>query len=82
MKQQLLLSVLALLGAGVIGGCCNSCGSDCGEAVEVETVEIVPCPSGKDCPGKPHYHLRHKGTDKPASPCAAGSNSGSGGEQK
>ena len=77
MKKQLLLSALALLGAGVIGGCCN-CGSDGEEVMEVETVEIVPCQPGKNCPSKSHHHLRQKGPAKPAAPDASkncGSNS-------
>ncbi|MBR7107498.1 MAG: hypothetical protein IKC89_03680 [Lentisphaeria bacterium] len=70
MKKQLLLSALALLGAGVIGGCCNcgsNCGSnggDCDDFVAVEAIEVVPCPSKEKCRTKSHHHVRQKTKDQ------------------
>ena len=66
MKKQLLLSALALLGAGVVGGCCNcgSNGGDCDDFVAVEAIEVVPCPSKEKCRDKQHHHVRQKTKDK------------------
>ncbi|MBQ9087723.1 MAG: hypothetical protein IJY46_02975 [Lentisphaeria bacterium] len=63
MKKQLLLSALALLGAGALSGCCSNCcsnGGDCDDFIAVEAVEVVPCPAGKKCKDGKHHHLRKK----------------------
>lgn len=79
MKKQLLLSALALLGAGALSGCCNcgSNGGDCDDFIAVEAIEVVPCPSKEKCKDKKHHHVRQKDCSKKTQKDNAGNSSDS-----